>query len=622
MFHFRGPTPTQNWPEAVAMLPANYSIKAVDNVQQLSEAKSVNPNIVTILRHYVANQVPGESYQKSRIAATNFFNTFIDGTFINGSTAGVPHRQTDYVEDFNEYAWFASQTPEEHMVWRGWALAALDVWYEQFWPELGVNLCLGNIPVGNDCDLAVAERVAFWTDLSQNRIPRIGYHSYWPVRNHTIAGGYDGDWKYYSGRWTEMDKRFLANGLRVHWAITEAGAIGYNGQWPNIGLNPDDGWLLPYVHDGRISEYLNTIKYFMNRWAMWNATNGHRCLSPNLFDTRPGESGSWKSFQLYQPNLNTIATFAAQNWLPQPPEEPEPNPPIVDRVVGVDVSRWQGNIRWAKTKEAGAEFTFVKATEGYSWEDPKFLQNIEGAKAAGLLTSAYHYFKADLNPLNQANWFLALVGEAEAEFGKLELPVAVDVEEIPNTPGFESRLLTFINRVIDVRGRNPILYTNPGFYRSHLSNTNWANYSDLWIAHWNVLEPGYPATYPDWTFHQYTNQGDGKEFGAESLAIDLNRFNGNLEALLDYAQIIPPGNTIKLLYGTNIRLTPQFSGEIGYANKLISLPAGTELPYLGTTLGEEYNGSDEWYVTEMAITWGNTGTVIKPMLHSKLAVLK
>ena len=330
MYHFR--YNVQGWPEGVKKLPPNYSIKAVDNVQLLAEAKAINPGIVRILRHFTSPQVPGSTYQASRTIADNWFKTFIDGTFLNGSTAGVAHKTTEYIEDWNEYAWFVSQTVEEKLIWTNWALAALDVWYEKYWPMFGTNLCVGNIPIGNDCDIRVAERVAQLTNVSQGKILRIGYHSYWPVKNNVIPGITDGgEWKYYSGRWTTKDQQFKAAGFTIHWALTEAGAVGYHGVWPGIGLNPDDGWLKNDVHGGNITQYKISLAYFMDRWALWNRQNGHRCLSPNLFDSFGVDAGSWTTFQILQPNITLIADFVSQLYFPQKPSTlptiPPPTPP-------------------------------------------------------------------------------------------------------------------------------------------------------------------------------------------------------------------------------------------------------------------------------------------------------
>ena len=42
--------------------------------------------------------------------------------------------------------------------------------------------------------------------------------------------------------------------------------------------------------------------------------------------------------------------------------------------------------------------------------------------------------------------------------------------------------------------------------------------------------PRIPAPWTAWTFWQYTDKGNGLQYGAESLNIDLNYFNGDEEA--------------------------------------------------------------------------------------------
>ena len=60
-----------------------------------------------------------------------------------------------------------------------------------------------------------------------------------------------------------------------------------------------------------------------------------------------------------------------------------------DAVLGIDVSRYQGDIDWQQVKAAGVEFVMVRLgnrgiAEGTLHEDPNAKQNLQGAKAAGL----------------------------------------------------------------------------------------------------------------------------------------------------------------------------------------------------------------------------------------------
>src|ERR687883_942901 len=60
-------------------------------------------------------------------------------------------------------------------------------------------------------------------------------------------------------------------------------------------------------------------------------------------------------------------------------------------IQGIDVSRHQGRIDWASVSAAGTQFAFIKATEGGDHMDERFLENWQGAKAAGIPRAAYHF---------------------------------------------------------------------------------------------------------------------------------------------------------------------------------------------------------------------------------------
>ena len=56
MFHFQNPI--VDWPECIKFLPPGYTVKFMDNVQQLDEAKRRKSTIKTVLRHWYTAQVP------------------------------------------------------------------------------------------------------------------------------------------------------------------------------------------------------------------------------------------------------------------------------------------------------------------------------------------------------------------------------------------------------------------------------------------------------------------------------------------------------------------------------------------------------------------------------------
>lgn len=58
---------------------------------------------------------------------------------------------------------------------------------------------------------------------------------------------------------------------------------------------------------------------------------------------------------------------------------------------GIDVSKYQGNINWAKVKAAGIKFVIIRAGYGKTTVDSKFKRNIEGAIAQGLHVGVYWF---------------------------------------------------------------------------------------------------------------------------------------------------------------------------------------------------------------------------------------
>ena len=83
-------------------------------------------------------------------------------------------------------------------------------------------------------------------------------------------------------------------------------------------------------------------------------------------------------------------------------------------MIGIDVSKWQGDINWSKVKDAGIEFAMIRIGTQKSFntdeitEDPYFVKNIEGANAAGVKVGVYIYSYAttDKEVIDQANYII------------------------------------------------------------------------------------------------------------------------------------------------------------------------------------------------------------------------
>ena len=149
------------------------------------------------------------------------------------------------------------------------------------------------------------------------------------------------------------------------------------------------------------------------------------------------------------------------------PLRPEPQAPARDRLRGVDVSHHQGSIDWARVADDGIGFAYLKATEGSTFTDPAFADNVAGARAAGLRVGGYHYFTLCSSPEPQAEHFVATWGSVD--LGRRALPPVVDLELIGNCdpPPSSAAMLTaaraYVSRVEDATGRRVVVYVHPDF---------------------------------------------------------------------------------------------------------------------------------------------------------------
>ncbi len=196
-------------------------------------------------------------------------------------------------------------------------------------------------------------------------------------------------------------------------------------------------------------------------------------------------------------------------------------------VHGVDVSRWQGRIDWAKLRRQGANFAFIKATDGGDHLDPMFRRNWKSAAEAGVPRGAYHFFYWCRNAESQAKWFIRNVPrEAGA------LPPVIDVEwngqsrcrrKLSRERVLE-KMTVFMDMLERHYGQRPIIYTAPDFYRDNLRGA-FPNHP-FWLRavadHPSDVYPG-----REWAFWQYSGTGLSKGVAGR---IDLNVFNGTAES--------------------------------------------------------------------------------------------
>lgn len=264
------------------------------------------------------------------------------------------------------------------------------------------------------------------------------------------------------------------------------------------------------------------------------------------------------------------------------------------RAIGIDVSYWQSNnanptqtiINWANVAKpiaqggGGIQFAFIRSSRGGTtgtttsaggantgtlsqrYDDPYFEDNMNDAKANGILSGPYHYARPDIatnTGLDEANHFLEKAG-AYMKPGWFRPVLDLEQGETRTTADLTNWALEFSDRIFAVKGVRPIIYCNINYANQVDSRIN---VHDLWMARYfstgtpdpfdpsvqNAIDPppsgstntygawapGYPSTpYPTprpWDFWQYGSTGTCPGISGN---VDRNIANGDMEFVKDF----------------------------------------------------------------------------------------
>jgi GH25 family lysozyme M1 (1,4-beta-N-acetylmuramidase) len=268
-------------------------------------------------------------------------------------------------------------------------------------------------------------------------------------------------------------------------------------------------------------------------------------------------------------------------------------------VPGIDVSYWNAGIDWPKVRATGQRYVFAKASEGGSYADPTFDDNWRGAKTAGLLRGAYHFFRCNVDPKKQATKFIDYL-QSMNDNG--ELPPVLDLEtnDGQTKDKIIDRAKTWLDLVEAAFGKKPIIYSRQYFLQDYFSEVgggppSWAKDYPLWLAQYpNQYIPGTQPSLPrgwfKWTFWQYSEKGRINGINAK---VDLNVFNGSLEDLYKFAGVttdpqpttkkhtIAAGDSFESIankYGLTVREVVSANPQLLKTGEQLTIPAAIAIP--------------------------------------------
>jgi GH25 family lysozyme M1 (1,4-beta-N-acetylmuramidase) len=205
--------------------------------------------------------------------------------------------------------------------------------------------------------------------------------------------------------------------------------------------------------------------------------------------------------------------------------------PVSPDVLGVDVSAYQHGVDWRKARADGAQFAFVKATEGSNYTNARLASQYAGAERAGILRAAYHFAQPNTSSgVVQAEYFvhsLSSLGGGRVD-ASTTLPPILDIEYDPYTKSdgtnscwgltpkrMRQWISQFSDTVITMTGRVPAIYTTADWWSRCTGDSADFPQNPLYIARYVTSRAvgetagakPLPAGWSAYTFWQYTNAG-------------------------------------------------------------------------------------------------------------------
>ena len=170
--------------------------------------------------------------------------------------------------------------------------------------------------------------------------------------------------------------------------------------------------------------------------------------------------------------------------------------------IGIDISKWQGNIDFKAVKDAGIEFVIMRIGSQRSPDeeismDVKFKEYYKAVKDNGLKLGVYVY-NTSISPedgIKTAKWVMK-----ELNGDKLDFPIAYDWENWTNFMDYKISLHTLsesylaFEKELKDNGYDAMLYSS----KYYLENV-WSNYenSKIWLAHY-TNQTDYQGKYMMW----------------------------------------------------------------------------------------------------------------------------
>lgn len=202
------------------------------------------------------------------------------------------------------------------------------------------------------------------------------------------------------------------------------------------------------------------------------------------------------------------------------------------KIKGIDVSKWQATIDWAKVAGDGVKFAMIRL--GYGSKDGTacgvdsyYQKNVENALTNGIAVGCYFYSYA--LSVEAVKKEAAFVIQQLAKYkGRILYPIAFDIEDSTQAGLGKATLTDMVTAfcsALEAAGYYASFYCNADWARNRLDMTALARF-DFWLAQWASA-----PTYTGHTYNMWQSSSNGSVAG----------ISGNVDmdtAFVDYEAVI------------------------------------------------------------------------------------
>ena len=208
-------------------------------------------------------------------------------------------------------------------------------------------------------------------------------------------------------------------------------------------------------------------------------------------------------------------------------------------LFGIDVSHWNGNVRWGDVNPNEVNFVWAKISQGVNYTDPNAQRNLQGCRANGIRVGGYHFPSPQTggsnDPKLEVQDFLKYYGGC---FPSGDMLPVLDLEAgVKGDPNHNRQwALEWLKELENETGLRALVYTAKWYVYSYLKNDvgELKDYP-LWVADYTPsqkdggrCDPDGTCGWDEWTVWQWSSKGAIQ--GLQSTGIrkcDVNWMVGN-----------------------------------------------------------------------------------------------